>query len=374
MPTPLPSRPPAPDAAPRRPPERLPALTALPELGWDSSRDPEIVAFAPCVPARVARPEKGSYVLLSAAGPLRAEVSGALRHAALDPTALPTVGGGVAVNGAGVIEAVLPRRTAFVRHGAANATVGQVLAANVDLVFVVVALSAPPNLRKLERFLALAWESGAQPVVLLTKADLCDDVPGTVAAVRAAAPGCPVHAVSVLTDTGVDDVRAHLTPGRTVVLLGASGVGKSTLANSLLGADYLATTAIRGDGKGRHTTTHRELIPLPGGAVLIDTPGLRGLQLWDAEEGLERAFAEVEALLPYCRFTDCAHRTEPGCAVLAALAEGTLEPRRWESYQKLQRELHHVAAKQDVLLRIADRDRWKQIHKEARGRNRPQTR
>lgn len=351
-------------------------MTTLPDLGWDTGRDTEFDPFsATCVPARVARPDKGSYVLLSESGPLRGEVSGALRHAALDATALPTVGDWVAVRpGDGVIEAVLPRRTAFVRHGSANATVGQVLAANVDVVFVVVALATSPNLRRLERFLALAWESGAQPVVLLTKADLWDDLPSVVADVTAAAPGCPVHAVSSVTGLGVDDVRQHLAPGRTVVLLGASGVGKSTLVNHLLGAEHLATTAIRGDGKGRHTTTHRELIPLPGGAVLIDTPGLRGLQLWDAEEGLDRAFAEVEALIPYCRFSDCSHRTEPGCAVLAALADGTLAERRWESYQKLQRELRHLAMRQDVLLRIAERDRWKQIHKEARGRNRPQTR
>jgi ribosome biogenesis GTPase len=347
-------------------------LTALPDLGWDSGRDSELAPFLPsCVPGRVARPDKGSCLVLTAAGPVRAEVSGALRHAAADPTALPTVGDWVAVRlGAGthLVEGVLPRRSAFVRHGAANAATAQVLAANVDVVFVTVALSAAPNLRRLERFLALAWESGAQPVVLLTKADLCPTLPSTVADVTAAAPGAPVHAVSSLTGAGLDDVRAYLTPGKTVVLLGVSGVGKSTLANRLLGADHLLTTDIRDDGKGRHTTTHRELLPLPGGAVLIDTPGLRGLQLWDSEEGLDRAFAEVEALFGGCRFGDCAHETEPGCAVLAALADGTLEPRRWESYRKLQRELRHVAAKADVRLRLADRDKWKKVHKEMRAR------
>jgi ribosome biogenesis GTPase len=347
-------------------------LTALPELGWDSGREPEIAPFLPaCVPGRVARPDKGSYLVLTAAGPVRAEVSGALRHAALDPAALPTVGDWVAVrlgDGTHLVEGVLPRRSAFVRHGAANAATAQVLAANVDVVFVTVGLSTAPNLRRLERFLALAWESGGRPVVLLTKADLCSSLPSTVADVTAAAPGAPVHAVSSVTGEGLDDVRAYLTPGRTVVLLGVSGVGKSTLANRLLGADHLITTDIRDDGKGRHTTTHRELLPLPGGAVLIDTPGLRGLQLWDSEEGLERAFAEVEALFGGCRFGDCAHDTEPGCAVLAALADGTLEPRRWESYRKLQRELRHVAAKADVRLRLADRDRWKKLHKEMRAR------
>jgi ribosome biogenesis GTPase len=344
-------------------------LTALPDLGWDSGRDTEFAPYAgTCVPGRVARPDGALHLVLTADGPLRAEPSGALKHAAADRTALPTVGDWVAVRDGSLIEAVLPRRSAFVRHGAGNAATGQVLAANVDVVFVVVALSAAPNLRRLERFLALAWESGGQPVVLLTKADLCASLPDVVAEVTAAAPGAPVHAVSSVTGEGVDDVRAHLTPGRTVVLLGASGVGKSTLANLLLGATHLATTAIRADGKGRHTTTHRELVPLPGGAVLIDTPGLRGIQLWDADDGLDKAFAEVEALLGACRFHDCAHETEPGCAVLAALADGTLEPRRWESYRKLQRELRHIAAKTDVRLRNEDRDRWKKIHKEMRAK------
>ena len=346
-------------------------MTALPDLGWDSGRDSDFAPFSEtCVPGRVARPERGSFLCLTPSGPLRAEVSGALRHAALDATALPTVGDWVAVRtgATNLIEAVLPRRTAFVRHGSANAAVGQVLAANVDVVFVVVGLSAAPNLRRLERFLALAWESGGQPVVLLTKSDLCDDLDSVLADVTSAAPGAPVHAVSSVTGDGIDDVRAHLTPGATVVLLGASGVGKSTLANRLLGAEHLATTAIRDDGKGRHTTTHRELIPLPGGAVLIDTPGLRGLQIWDADEGIERAFPEVEALVERCRFADCEHRTEPGCAVLEALAEGTLDPRRWESHQKLQREMRHIAAKTDIRLRHADRDRWKAIHKAMRAR------
>jgi ribosome biogenesis GTPase len=344
-------------------------LTALPDLGWDSRRDTEFAPFAAsCVPGRVARPDKGSYLVLTTGGPVRAEVSGALRHGAgTDTTALPTVGDWVAVRN-GLIEALLARRTAFVRHAASNAATGQALAANVDVVFVVVGLSAPPSLRRIERFLALAWESGAQPVVLLTKSDLCENLPGVVTAVTSAAPGAPVHAVSSVTGEGLDDVRSYLTPGASVVLLGASGVGKSTLANRLLGVTRLATAAIRDDGKGRHTTTHRELIPLPGGAVLIDTPGLRGLQLWDAEDGLDKAFAEVEALFGGCRFGDCAHRTEPGCAVLAALADGALDPRRWESYCKLQRELRHVAAKTDVQLRLADRERWRQLQRAARAR------
>jgi ribosome biogenesis GTPase len=344
-------------------------LTALIDLGWDTGRDTEFADFAETHrPARVARPDKGSFLLLTSDGLTRAEVSGALRHAATDPTMLPTVGDWVALGD--TIDAVLPRRSAFVRHAASNAVAGQVLAANVDVVFVVVPLGTTPNLRRIERFLALAWESGGQPVVLLTKSDLCDDLPPVVLNVQSAAPGTPVHAVSSVTGEGLDDVRQHLASGKTCVLLGTSGVGKSTLVNRLLGVEHLATTAIRHDGKGRHTTTHRELVPLPGGAVLIDTPGLRGIQLYDAEEGLEKAFADVEALFEGCRFADCAHRTEPGCAVLAALEDGTLEPRRWESFVKLQRELHHIAAKQDVNLRNADRDKWKQIHRDMRARYR----
>lgn len=235
-------------------------MTTLTSLGWDADRGAELAPYAgTCLPARVARVDGASYVLLTAAGPLRAEVSPALRHAALDRTALPTVGDWVAVGTGGVVVAVLPRRTAFVRHGSAGA---HVLAANLDLVVVVAALDRPfaPGL------LTLARDSGARPVVALTKADLCPDVRGVVAD-WARAAGCPVHAVSAVTGAGLAAVRGLLRPGRTALLVGAQGVGKSALATALLGAERM----------GRQPTTCRELIPLPGGAVLIDTPGLRGL-------------------------------------------------------------------------------------------------
>ncbi len=347
----------------------------LPHLGWDSARDAEFASWRDrgARPGRVIRPDRSSHLVLTPDGPVRAEMSPRLLRAAaasVDPAAVtPTVGDWVALaEEAGWIEGLLARRSAFVRHTAGTATTSHVLAANLDVVFLVAGLSGPPHLARLERLLALGWESGATPVVLLTKADLCDDVDAAVSAVGRVAPGVAVHPVSAVTGIGLEALDDYLAVGRTIALLGASGVGKSTLANRLLGTPYLATQDIRADGKGRHTTTHRELIPLPGGAVLIDTPGLRGVQLWDAEEGLERTFADVEALAAGCRFRDCAHRTEPGCAVLAAVETGALEARRVESHRKLQRELHRLAMKQDARLRSAEQDRWRAIAKANRRR------
>jgi ribosome biogenesis GTPase len=205
--------------------------------------------------------------------------------------------------------------------------------------------------RRLERYLTAAWDSGADPVVVLTKSDLAEDPWETVAQAEAIALGVPVHAVSSVTGEGLDGLEPHLAPGRTVALLGSSGVGKSTLANRLLGEELLATGDLRRDGRGRHTTTHRELVRLPGGALLLDTPGMRELQLWADESALNETFADVAELARQCRFTDCAHGSEPGCAVGAALADGTLPEVRWESYRKLQRELHSLALRQDARLR-----------------------
>jgi ribosome biogenesis GTPase len=351
--------------------------SSLALLGWDSAREAE---FAPWIatgacPGRVGRPDRTSYLVLTGTGPVRATVAPPLlrdaAETAIPGSLLPTVGDWVAV-GAGeagpTIEGVLSRRSAFVRHATSNATGAHVLAANVDVVFIVVGLATPPNLSRIERMLTLAWESGAVPVVLLTKADLCDYLPDVLDAVGTATPGVAVHAVSAVTGAGLDALGEYLLPGRTLALLGASGVGKSTLVNRLLGAERLATGAIRDDGKGRHTTTHRELVPLPGGAVLVDTPGLRGVQLWDAAEGLDRAFADVEALAGRCRFRDCAHVSEPGCAVLAAVDDGTLDVRRVESHRKLERELRRLAAKQDARLRSAERNRWRAVARAQRSR------
>jgi ribosome biogenesis GTPase len=326
----------------------------LESLGWDASL---AEAFHPYeqhgfVPARAAVEHRIEYVVYSALGELRAELAGRLRH----DEEHPAVGDWLAVaarpdEGRATIHAILPRRSAFVRKVAWAETKPQVVAANVDVVFVVCGLDLNFNVRRIERFLTLAWESGAQPVVLLTKADLCEDVEAYVLEVESVAFSVPVHPVSAPHGDGVETVRSYIPHGRTAALLGSSGVGKSTLVNALVGEEVLATNDVREDGRGRHTTSHRELVPLPGGGVVLDTPGMRELQLWDAASGLESAFQDLDALVGQCRFADCAHGREPGCAVRAALADGTLDVERFESWLKLQRELERLARKQDARAR-----------------------
>jgi ribosome biogenesis GTPase len=243
-----------------------------------------------------------------------------------------------------------------------------VLAANLDVVFIVSSLNEDLNLRRLERYLTLAWESGATPVILLTKADLHPDPDAAAAEVGTIAYGVPVHPLSARTGAGVAAVREHLLPGVTAALLGSSGVGKSTLVNTLTGEELLATQAIRDDGRGRHTTTRRELVVLPGGGLVIDTPGLRELQLWEADEGLEEAFEDVAELAAQCRFSDCAHETEPGCAIQAALEDGRLTHERWESYVKLQRELEHLERRLDKRAQAEEKRRWRAVNVEMRRR------
>jgi len=330
----------------------------LESLGWDESYADAFQPFEQdgLAPARVAVEHRSEYVVYAQQGELRAEPAGRLRHSGEHPA----VGDWVAVTSRADetrarIEAVLPRRTAFVRKVAWSETKPQVVAANVDVVFVVCGLDLNFNVRRVERYLTLAWESGAQPVVLLTKADLCDDAESRVWEVESVAYGVPVHAVSAPHGDGVETVRGYVPPGRTAALLGSSGVGKSTLVNALVGKEVLATREIRDDGRGRHTTTHRELVPLPDGGLVLDTPGMRELQLWDAESGLESAFQDVEQLAAQCRFADCAHRREPGCAVRAALANHTLDLERFESWRKLQRELERLARKQDGRARSDER-------------------
>jgi ribosome biogenesis GTPase len=306
------------------------------------------------VPGRVAVQERGSYLVYTEEGERWAEVTGRLRHDAASPADFPAVGDWVAVSDR--IEAVLPRRTKFSRKVAFLKTEEQVLAANVDVVFLVMALTERDfNPRRLERYLATAWESGAEPVVVLSKADLCADVAGHLAEAEGVAFGVPVHVTSAVTGVGLDALRAHFADGRTAALLGSSGVGKSTLINAFLGSDLIKTKEIRPDGRGRHTTTHRELVPLPDGGVLLDTPGLRELQLWTADSGLDETFADVTELAARCRFNDCRHEGEPGCAVRAALADGTLEADRLASYEKLQRELHHLEVRLDKRLLAEER-------------------
>jgi ribosome biogenesis GTPase len=345
----------------------------LTALGWDDAFAEQFEPHtrAGLIPGRVAVQHRGAYDVLTEEGELRCDVLGRLYDEAASPAELPAVGDWVAVAArpaerAGTVQAVLPRRTKFSRKTAWQASEEQVLAANVDVALIVTSLNEDLNLRRLERYLTLAWESGARPVLVLTKADLADDVAGAVAAVESVAFGAPVVAISSVTGEGLDELRAHLGPGVTAALLGSSGVGKSTLVNTLAGEELLETREIRDDGKGRHTTTRRELVQLPGGALVIDTPGMREVQLWIADEGLEEAFADVTELFEHCRFSDCRHESEPGCAVKEALANGSLEPERWESYLKLQRELEHLERRLDKRAQSEQRKRWRAISAMAR--------
>jgi ribosome biogenesis GTPase len=347
----------------------------LTTYGWSETLQNDFAphAGAALIPGRVVAQHRDRYRLVTDAGELTAEISGRLAREA-DWGGYPVAGDWVAIepsltSGPAIIRHVLARHTAFIRKAAGRSGDTQVVAANVDVAFLVASLNADLNPRRLERYLAAAWESGAAPVVLLTKADLCRHRAAEVARVEAVAAGAPIVVLSALTGEGLDEVRAWLAPGRTAVMVGSSGAGKSTLANALLGAERMAVQAIReDDARGRHTTSHRELILLPGGGLLLDTPGMRELALNDADEGLSVAFEDVEALAGACRFSDCSHTNEPGCAVRAALASGELDEGHWRGFQKLRRELAHQARQEDPLLREQNRKRWIQIHKASRAR------
>jgi len=345
----------------------------LTTLGWNDelSESFEQCRAAGLVPGRVSVQHRGAWDVLTESGELRVDVAGRLRHDAASQAELPVVGDWVGVaarpdESSGTIQAVLPRRTRFSRKTAWQATEEQVLVANVDVIFVVTSVDTDLNPRRLERYLTLAWDSGAQPVLIVTKIDLVSDVTATIAAIESVTASVSVLPVSSVTGTGLDLVRGYLRRGVTGAFLGSSGVGKSTLVNALAGEALLETQAIRADGRGRHTTTRRELIVLRDGGVVIDTPGMRELQLWDAGEGLDEAFDDVTSLFSACRFSDCRHQREPGCAVRAALASGALSRERWESYLHLQRELEHLERRLDKRLQAEERRKWRALSLEAR--------
>lgn len=338
-------------------------------LGWD---DGFSQAFAPHAaaglqPARVAVEFRHEYDVYTFDGPCPAVCTGRLLEAAAARAGLPVVGDWVAVSRrpgelTADIHAVLPRRTKFARRAAGPHDAEQVIAANVDTVFLVSGLDANFNPRRLERYLAVAWASGAQPVVVLNKSDLRSDLAQVRAEVNRLAAGAPVVITSALAAPGLKELRPWLQRGRTVAFLGSSGVGKSSLINGLRREAVQVTQEVRGDdAKGRHTTSVRELLITPAGALVIDTPGMRELQLWDAGDGVAAAFPEVALLAARCKFRDCRHGPEPGCAVQAALADGSLDPGRWQSYLKLQREQSAVTARRDLAAAARRKQEWKKL-------------
>lgn len=344
----------------------------LTELGWNEDFQKYLNASANDggMPVRVVREDRERYIVWGEAGELEAALSGKMRHDAVSRGELPTVGDWVMVSvraneRAATIHGVIPRKSGFVRKAAGIETEEQVLVANVDTVFIVSGLDGDFNVRRIERFLTLAWESGANPVVLLNKADVCDDVPSRIAQVEAVAFGLPLHTMSGITGDGVAVLESYCRPGTTVAFLGSSGVGKSTLINALLGEKRMFVNAVReDDSRGRHTTTHRELIVMPSGGILIDTPGLRELQLWGDEDSLRRSFKDIDAIGENCRFSDCRHEGEPDCAVAAAIADGRLEQKRYDSYLKLRRELKFLARRQER--KDSKRTRFKNLKRQGK--------
>jgi len=333
-------------------------------LGWNAelaaSLEPGLV------PGRVTAAHRAAYDVQTANEVVRTRLPGRLVHESLDVAVGDWVG-----LGDGLIRTVLPRRSALVRNAAGRAVVAQTLAANVDVAFIVSSLGPELEPRRIERYLVTIWESGATPEVVLTKADRIEDPWPMVAEVEAVALGVPVHVVSAITGQGCDALRARLQPGTTAVLLGSSGVGKSTLVNRFAGSELMAVKETRlDDDEGRHTTSHRELILLPGGGVVIDTPGIRELQLWDGGDGLGETFSDIEELAGACKFNDCSHSSEPGCAVLAALESGELPQERFAGWRKLQRELHAIAVRSDARLRREEVRIWQQRARDAATRTR----
>lgn len=350
----------------------------LKELGWDNhfATSYESLKIPNAVPGRVISVAKESCQVLTESGELFATVSGKMRFNIANSEQYPAVGDWVAVQPVnselkGIIHAVLPRKSKFSRHAsggreriAGGKTEEQIVAANVDTVFLVSALDIErnTNLRRLERYIAIAVNSRAAPVIVLNKADLCDDVASIIREVETVAGGIPVCAVSAITGNGLDILQSYLKTGITAALLGQSGVGKSAIINALLGEERLAVGAVRSsDLRGRHTTTQRQLVRLPGSGMIIDSPGLREIQVWGDESNLDNTFEDIAEIAANCRFKDCQHYSEPGCAVQAAIASGELDADRLKSYRRLQRELSYLAARQKGLVALEEKKRWKQI-------------
>ena len=353
-------------------------ITDLTTFGWDEFFKAKFESFAAkdYTAGRVALEHKNLFRVYTEYGEVLAELSGKLRHEAVSRSNLPAVGDWVVIRsrpeqGRVMIDSVLPRRTSFVRKIAGSRTEEQIVGANIDTVFLLTSLNQDFSLRRIERYLLIAWESGAKPIIVLSKADLCDRVEERITEVRSVARGVPIHALSVVTGDGVQDVAQYFKRGQTVALLGSSGVGKSTLINHLAGVERLKVQTVREhDDRGKHTTTHRELIVLPAGGLVLDTPGMRELQLWEGDGSLQLVFDDIEALAEGCFFSDCRHQDEPRCKVRAALVAGTIDTGRYESYEKLQKELRYQVRRRDKLSEIVEKKKWKKLSRLATERAR----
>ena len=350
----------------------------LSTFGWSEFFEANFESYAEdgLTPGRVALERKSLFRVYTQYGEVFAEISGKLRHEAMSRRDLPAVGDWVALRarpegGRVMIHAVLPRRTCFARKLAGSRSEEQIVGANIDTAFLVTSLNQDFSPRRIERYLIIARESGVNPIIVLSKSDLCDRVAESINEMRTVARSVPIHAISVVTANGLQDIAQYLQRGQTVALLGSSGVGKSTLINHLTGVDHLKVQTVRdSDDRGRHTTTHRELVLLPEGGLLLDTPGMRELQLWDGDDSLQLVFDDIEALASSCFFGDCRHQDEPRCAVRDALAAGTIDTARYESYEKLQKELKYVARRKDKLSEILERKKWKKLSRLASERAR----
>lgn len=346
----------------------------LKDLGWNSFFEGHFsdLRQAGLSPARVVEELKCFHRVRCEDGEYLAEIAGRIRHQAEDREHLPAVGDWVAVaprseEGRARIECILPRRTKLSRKVAGRGQSEQIVATNLDMVFVVSSLNRELNLRRLERYLTVVWDSGARPVVLLNKADLCADADARAADVESITLGVPVHLLSAMEGRGLETVRKYLARGETAAFVGSSGVGKSTIINALAGAQSLRVRPVReNDDRGRHTTTSRQMIFLPGGGIVIDTPGMRELQLWDSHQGMGQAFEDIATLAQRCKFRDCSHRGEPGCEVEAAIRNGLLERERLENHRKLEAELRFRERKLDPRLEREVKEQWKKIHKAMR--------
>lgn len=349
----------------------------LKELGWNhffqqqtADKDPGLL------PARVSRQDVNQYVLVSEQGELTGHLPGRFRQQAVSKADLPTVGDWVLASpiqggeaGHVQIEHLLERKSKFSRKEAGDVVDEQIVAANIDTIFIVNGLDDDFNPKRIERYLLLSWDSGAMPVIVLNKADVCEDVDKKIEALDAIAMGTPIITMSAKQGVGMDAVREHIEPGSTCALMGSSGVGKSTIINSLLGFERFETSSVRADdSKGRHTTTFREMVRLPGGGLIIDTPGMREIQVWADEESLSQSFSDIEELALFCKFSDCQHDQEPGCAIRAAIADGSLEEERLVSYRKLLRELQHLEAQQDPAARAEKKQARRKFAKLIRNR------